>query len=143
MALAIGQSSLGPEKLSRFCDIRYHAVSEFEALLERAYSLAEQLGFFNLAVALHRNLCDERGLDYISGAPNGQGAHSSWRHDFLSSLGIADAGKNPLTLYQFSETDPLPLLIGIVLAAEFTISVEDARLLKSLREAFPSIFILG
>ena len=140
LADALGKKDLTSVQLRRFCRLRYHAVLRFELLLERALALAKKENATALAEALHRNLCDERGVDYHTGRPLAQGAHSEWRQDFLDSLGVAMPDTRPFRLYMFTDADNLPFLIGILLAAEFTVPMEDARLLHSLRAAFPEIF---
>jgi hypothetical protein len=133
---ALDNATLKPGQLLKFCRFRYTAASKFELLLERAMQLAESTGKLELANELRENLDDERG----EGRSTGKGAHREWRKDFLDSLEVEarpDASMGP---YEFSREDDLPTLVGMLIAAEYTIPLEDRPALKSLRRAFPDKF---
>ncbi len=141
LAMVLGKGVLTPEQLLHYCKIRYSAAPLFEHLAARAASLAEkEEALPQLAAVLHRNLCDERGLDYASGLPTGEGSHSDWRTDFLNAIGLPPQARGDFPLYVYTEADNVWVLIGMVLAAEYAIPLEYARLLRSMRHAFPETF---
>lgn len=137
MVQAVDRQQLSPEQLKQFCQGRYFVASHFETLLEHAQRLAScDPSKKEVADALHRNLCDERGLEHAQAS----GAHAKWRADFLNVLAIEDHGQQRFPLYAFHDGDTLPLLVGGLLAAEFAVPTEDIRVLRALRKAFPDTF---
>ena len=145
LLVAIEKTTITGDDLLAFCRLRYHAVSQFEALLEFVYQCAVKNNRPNLTKVLHRNLCDERGLAYEPDAetgqviPSGYGAHNEWRQDFLDALGIAAPDGKPYLLYRFDEQDDFSQLIGMLLAAEFMVPFEDQRVLNALKKCFPEV----
>ena len=137
--VAIEKTTIKANQLLQFCQLRYHAVSQFESLLEHVQRRCVQNNKPNLAKGLHRNLCDERGLAYDMNVPSGEGAHSEWRQDFLEALGIAKADSQPIAMYQFTADDDFAMLVGMLLASEFMVPFEDQRVLNALKKHFPDI----
>ncbi|MBX9726583.1 MAG: hypothetical protein K2X09_04890 [Rickettsiales bacterium] len=72
----------------------------------------------------------------------GKGSHASWRNDFLDALEVPLRPEHEKTfpLYQFSEADSLPVLVGQLLAAEMSIPAEDTLVLRAMRHRLPHLF---
>lgn len=141
LASILGKGVLTQQELKDFCLIRYNAAPLFEQLVHRGYLLAKATpGMERVAHALHENWCDERGIDPATGKENGHGSHSGWRRDCLTAIGVAVHEHSSFPLYAYTEADNAWVLTGILLAAEYAIPLEYAKLLKSMRSAFPDIF---
>lgn len=141
LASILGKGVLTQQELKHFCLIRYNAAPLFEQLVHRGYQLANETpGMERVAHALHENWCDERGMNPTTGKPTGDGSHSSWRRDCLTAIGVAVQEQSSFPLYAFTQADNAWVLTGMLLAAEYLIPLEYAKLLKSMRSAFPDIF---
>ncbi|MCX5947416.1 MAG: hypothetical protein NTY67_04275 [Cyanobacteria bacterium] len=125
-------------------------VDTFMPLLSQARSMAEMAARPELTRALTENICDENGLDPVSGLPTGRGSHHEWAEWFIAALNEVDPPGNsaceftrlgfPLwDPYPTTSRDSLALIVGMLMAAEKCIAIEYRAFLDAFTTAFPAL----
>ncbi len=144
---------LTPQEYITFAKGRYQAASGFEELLKAILFLAQKSQLLEISAAVQRNLNDEQGITE-EGIINHELAHSTWREDFYSALGIClndlkkeatNAGSKSYQLAMLSiiQSHSLWQMVGALLALEATIPAEFQRIQKARDKLFPKTFIIN
>jgi pyrroloquinoline quinone (PQQ) biosynthesis protein C len=147
----IQRAELSKEEWRAFAIQRYLAAIPFEDLLRAGIQQSEKQRYMELATALKKNLQDEMGVD-DQGMVNDGLAHSTWRRDFYTRLGIqteelesaveADGTKvYRLALEEMINTDDPLIIAGALLVLEATIPVEFRKMSHGRDKTFHEEFV--
>lgn len=150
----IKTACFSPSQMASLCGVKQKLRGGFLESLGQAKAMAEAAGKPKLAMALQANLADERGIDPVTGEPNGHGSHHSWAQNFYDALEAEAPGyinSEELfegSLYQFNlfrrEHDAsLDFIVGMIMATEKCVPLDFAAWLKAICRAFPSLEIQG
>lgn len=147
----IQRAELSKEEWRAFAIQRYLAAIPFEDLLRTGIQQSEKQRYMKLATALKKNLQDEMGAD-DQGMVNNELAHSTWRRNFYTQLGIqteelesaveADGTKiYRLALEETINTDDPLIVAGALFVLEVTIPVEFRKMSHGRDKTFHEEFV--
>lgn len=144
------KGAMSPKGWQEFGTQRYLAAMPFERLLETCSAVSMQEGKTDLAVALKKNLADERGTDAVGNQADDL-AHGTWRKDFYTALDIssaeldiaaANAGTREYvrTVESLIASNDALAMAGAVLVLEASIPREFLCVRKGMEITFPDRF---